>query len=84
MPFRDLLHDENLRHGANSFTSLLKEGMLRIMYLDNLCNKNQLEALFIVNLFRPTTSTCFGHIYCPSSGGTHSICTAIGMCYTFR
>jgi hypothetical protein len=29
-PFRDLLHAANLRHGANCFTSLLKEGMLRI------------------------------------------------------
>jgi hypothetical protein len=26
-PFRDLLHAENLRHGANGFTSLPKEGM---------------------------------------------------------
>jgi hypothetical protein len=30
MPFRDLLHAANLRHGANGFTSLPKEGMLRI------------------------------------------------------
>jgi hypothetical protein len=29
-PFRDLLHAANLRHGANCFTSLPKEGMLRI------------------------------------------------------
>jgi hypothetical protein len=29
-PFRDLLHAENLRHGANGFTFLPKEGMLRI------------------------------------------------------
>jgi hypothetical protein len=29
-PFRDLLHAANLRHGANGFTSLPKEGMLRI------------------------------------------------------
>jgi hypothetical protein len=28
--YRVLLHAANLRHGANSFTSLLKEGMLRI------------------------------------------------------
>jgi hypothetical protein len=28
--FRDLLHAANQRHGANGFTSLLKEGMLRI------------------------------------------------------
>jgi hypothetical protein len=30
-PFRDLLHAANLRHGANGFTSLPNEGMLRIM-----------------------------------------------------
>jgi hypothetical protein len=29
-PFRDLLNAESLRHGANGFTSLPKEGMLRI------------------------------------------------------
>ena len=28
--FRDLLHAVNLRHGTNGFTSLLKEGVLRI------------------------------------------------------
>jgi hypothetical protein len=27
---RDFLHAANLRHGANGFTSLQKEGMLRI------------------------------------------------------
>jgi hypothetical protein len=30
-PFRDLLHAENLRHVANGFTSLPKEGILRIV-----------------------------------------------------
>ena len=29
--FRDLLHAANLRHGTDSFTSHLKEGMLRIL-----------------------------------------------------
>jgi hypothetical protein len=29
-PFRDLLYAANLRHGENGFTSLPKEGMLRI------------------------------------------------------
>ena len=28
--FRDLLHAANLRHGTDGFTSLLKEGVLRI------------------------------------------------------
>jgi hypothetical protein len=34
-----------------------------------LCNENQLDALFILSLFRPSTFTCFGHICSPSSGG---------------
>ena len=29
-PFRDLLHAANLRHGTDGFTSLPKEGVLRI------------------------------------------------------
>jgi len=29
---RDLLHAANLRHGTDGFTSLLKEGMLRIFF----------------------------------------------------
>jgi hypothetical protein len=32
------------------------------------CNENQLDALFILNLFRQSTSTCFGHICSQSSG----------------
>jgi hypothetical protein len=35
-----------------------------------LCNKNQLIALFILSLFRQSTSTCFGRICSPSSGST--------------
>ena len=30
--FRDLLHAVNLRHGTNSFTSLPKEGILRVFF----------------------------------------------------
>jgi len=33
------------------------------------CNENQIGALFIPSLFRQSTSTCFGHICSPSSGG---------------
>ena len=33
------------------------------------CDENQLVAIFILSLFRQSTSTCFGHICCPSSGG---------------
>jgi hypothetical protein len=38
-----------------------------------LCNENQLDELFIYYLFSQSTSTCFGHVYCPSSGGIHCI-----------
>ena len=38
-------------------------------YDKNLCNKNQLDTIFILSLFRQSTSTCFGHICSPSSGG---------------
>jgi hypothetical protein len=34
-----------------------------------LCNKNQLDAQFILSLFRQSTSTCFEHICIQSSGG---------------
>ena len=33
------------------------------------CNENQLDALFIHSLLCQSTSTCFGHICSPSSGG---------------
>jgi len=33
------------------------------------CDENQLDAVFIFSLFRQSTSTCFGHICSPSSGG---------------
>jgi hypothetical protein len=32
VPFKDLLHAANLRHGNNGFTSPLKESMLRIFF----------------------------------------------------
>ena len=32
MPFRDLLHAANLRHGTAGFTSPPKEGVLRIFF----------------------------------------------------
>ena len=38
--------------------------------LIHLCNKHQLDELFILSLFRHSPSTCFGHICNPSSGGT--------------
>ena len=35
----------------------------------SLCNKKQLDALFILSFSHQSTSTCFGHICSPSSGG---------------
>jgi hypothetical protein len=34
-----------------------------------LCNENQLDAQFLLSLFRQSISACFGHICSPSSGG---------------
>ena len=39
-----------------------------------LCNDDQLAALFILSLFRQSTSICFGLICSPSSGGILHIC----------
>jgi hypothetical protein len=36
--------------------------VLLTVHIDNLCNENQLDARFILNLFRHSTSTCFGHM----------------------
>jgi len=36
--------------------------------LGDLCNKKQFYVLFILSLFRQSTSICFGHICSPSSG----------------
>jgi len=35
-------------------------------------NENQLDALFVLSLFRQSTSTCFGHICSPSLGGIYN------------
>ena len=42
-----------------------------------LCNENQLDALFTLNLFRQSTSKCFRHICSPSSGGILYIYNAL-------
>jgi hypothetical protein len=52
--------------------------VLLTVHLDNLCNEDQLYALFILNLFLQSTSTFFGRI-CPSAGGTHYIYTPISV-----
>ena len=40
MPFRDLLHAANLRHGTDGFTSPPMEGVLRIFFADDVSGKN--------------------------------------------
>ena len=40
-----------------------------LFYMLCMCNKNQLDTLFILSLFRLSTYTCFGQICSPSSGG---------------
>jgi len=47
----------------------------------DLCNKNQLDALFILSLFRQSTYTCLWHICSPSSGG--ALCV-YNNCYAFQ
>ena len=37
------------------------------------CKENQLDALFILSIFRQSTCTCFGRIHSPSSGHTPCI-----------
>jgi hypothetical protein len=77
---RDLLY---VPATSGSAENLCKFYVLLTVHLDNLCNENQLDALFILNLLRQSTSACFGGNYCPSSGGTHCICAAVCTCYTF-
>ena len=49
----------------------------------HMCNKNQLDALFIPSLFHQSTSTCFGHIFSPSSGGILYIYNNwYGLCFS--
>ena len=57
-----------------------------IMVYKGLGNKNQLEALFILSLFRQSTSTCFGRICSQSSGGILYIYIyiTIGTCCDFQ
>jgi hypothetical protein len=68
-------------HKSNELIDLR---FLLTVHLDILCNEKELYELNCVCLFNQSTSTCFGQIYCPSSGGIHCICTAIGTCYKFR
>jgi len=56
-----------------------------------LCNKNQLDAPFILSLFRQSTSTYFRHICSPSSGGIlyiynnwYVLCFKLTVCWQTR
>jgi hypothetical protein len=43
------------------------------LHLGIFCNENQPDALFMLNLFRQSTSTCFRDVYCPSLGGIQQL-----------
>ena len=45
------------------------------------CKENQLDALLILSIFRQSTSTCFGRIYRPLSGGTQYIYNWYFFCF---
>ena len=57
------LHCDNSRNGNTSNTDFQPTPEI------GPCNEDQFDALFILSLFRQSTSTCFGHICSPSSGG---------------
>jgi len=40
--------------------------LLTVQLDTSVCNENQLDAVFILSLFRQSTSICFGHICSPS------------------
>ena len=48
----------------------------------HLCNKNQLDVLFILGLFRQSTCTCFGYICSPSSGDILYIYNWYVLCFS--
>jgi hypothetical protein len=58
--------------------------VLLTVHLDILYKENQKDALLILNIFCQSTSTCFRHVYRPSSGGIHCMCAAIGTCCAFK
>jgi hypothetical protein len=56
-------------------TSSLELSCFADRALNIFCNENHPNELFILNLFRLSTSTCFGHVCYPSSGGIYYVCT---------
>jgi hypothetical protein len=77
--FRSLDHSEILTYNFQSHTYLTCPAFVITILLSfmfcwpciaiYLCDKNQIHILFILSLFRQSTSTCFEHICSPSSGG---------------
>jgi hypothetical protein len=65
--FFKLLHEPRLFH-LSCVDSLKFQLVWKLISLHP-CFENQLDALFILSLFRHSNSTCFGHICSPSSGG---------------
>ena len=97
--FRDLLHTVNLRHGTNGFTSLPKEGVLRIFSPANLGTKGQhatsrpakLQVLVYLLLLKITTLFMSRYIpYLVMSQTTEQsnllcdLSTACGKMFVFR
>jgi hypothetical protein len=86
--FQDIQQMKVVRLSALSTSRLYPKGNILVEYVlisspkllkTRLCNENQPDALFVLNLFRQSSSTCFGHVCCPSLGGIHYICTATGQ-----
>jgi len=57
--------------------------ILLTVHLDYLCNKNQLDALFILSILCQSTPTCFGHICSPSLGGILYIYNTYQLLYIY-
>jgi len=70
------MNDEKIRLGKEVFVPYYK-------ILSWLCNKNQLYALFVFSLFHQSTSTYFGHISSPSSGGVLYIYNTYHLLYIY-
>ena len=50
--------------------------------VDHPCKENQLGGIFILSFFRQSTSTFFGHICSPSSGGILHIYNLYVLCFS--
>ena len=55
-------------------SSFLNVWPIHLNFLFRISTFTSSESLFILSLFRQSTSTCFGHICSPSSGGILCVC----------